>query len=150
MMTDMHVLQSDGMMLLDLPAPTAEASLARLDQFHFAEDVDPQANLAGSLTSLWLHGPRAAAVLETADRCPSGSAPGFRISIDPCSFQGTTGRRGPGIDQLGVPGYCVFVALCGAETRCARRSAAAGVVPCRRRPSTAARVEADIRYSART
>ena len=39
MLTDMHVLQSSGMILLDVPAGQASAVLARLDQFLFSEDV---------------------------------------------------------------------------------------------------------------
>src|SRR5215216_2733233 len=35
MITDMHVLQGDGLMLLDVPADLADAVLQRLDQFLF-------------------------------------------------------------------------------------------------------------------
>src|SRR6478609_6885499 len=60
MLTDMHVLESDGMML---PAAQAEATLARLEQFLFSEDVK-LGSLAGALTSVWVHGPEAASALE--------------------------------------------------------------------------------------
>src|SRR5215510_13091772 len=33
MLTDMHVLESGDMLLLDVPAETADATLARLEQF---------------------------------------------------------------------------------------------------------------------
>ena len=36
MLTDMHVLESGGMILLDVPADTAVATLERLDQFKYA------------------------------------------------------------------------------------------------------------------
>ena len=45
MLTDMHVLESGGMILLDVPAETAEATRERLDQFIFTEDV--QRRIAG-------------------------------------------------------------------------------------------------------
>src|SRR5215216_838966 len=39
MLTDMHVLESGGMVLLDIPAEAVDATLQRLDQFIFTEDV---------------------------------------------------------------------------------------------------------------
>ena len=93
MLTDMHVLESEGMMLLDLPASTAEATLARLDQFHFGEDVTLSA-LSGSLTSLWLHGPRAAAALETAVRGGRRARDLGAVSAPTPAVSGATGRRG--------------------------------------------------------
>jgi len=65
MLTDMHVLESGGMILLDVPAETLDGTIQRLDQFIFTEDVQV-ASLAESLTGIWLHGPRAASVLEPA------------------------------------------------------------------------------------
>ena len=59
MLTDMHVLESGGMILLDVPAETADATRERLDQFIFTEDVQVE-SLAGKLTSVWMHGPKAA------------------------------------------------------------------------------------------
>src|ERR1044072_7728811 len=57
MLTDMHVLQSDSMILLDVPAAQAEATLQRLDQFLFSDDVR-LGSMAATLTSVWLHGPQ--------------------------------------------------------------------------------------------
>src|SRR6185436_19347307 len=62
MLTDMHVLQSAGMILLDVPADQASAVLARLDQFLFSEDVRIEP-LVEAMTGVWLHGPRAASVI---------------------------------------------------------------------------------------
>src|SRR6185295_6194817 len=59
MLTDIHVLESGAMILLDVPAETVDATLARLDQFVFTEDVRLE-SLADTLTGLWVHGPRAA------------------------------------------------------------------------------------------
>src|SRR5687767_15336376 len=56
MLTDMHGFGSGSMMLLDVPAEVGLATLQRLDQFLFSEDVQ-LADLAGTLTSVWIHGP---------------------------------------------------------------------------------------------
>src|SRR5687767_8900579 len=55
MLTDMHILESGGMILLDVPAETVDATLERLEQFIFTEDVKV-GSLAESLTGVWLHG----------------------------------------------------------------------------------------------
>jgi len=52
MLTDLHVLQSDEMLLLDVPAQLIDAIVARLDQFIFTEDVQV-ASLAETLSGLW-------------------------------------------------------------------------------------------------
>jgi folate-binding protein YgfZ len=107
MLTDMHVLESGGMILLDLPAETASATVERLEQFIFTEDVTV-GSMADSLTSVWIHGPGAAATVERA----LGSATGlagwrdyqhtqFELDGQPISVAR--------IDQLGVPGFCVYV-----------------------------------------
>src|SRR5262245_13492094 len=63
MLTDMHVLQSEEMILLDLPAGTVDATLARLDQFIFTEDVRLE-SLSETLSFVWVHGPTAMAVIQ--------------------------------------------------------------------------------------
>ena len=137
MLTDMHVLESDGMMLLDLPAFTAGPTLARLDQFHFAEDVTLSA--LDSLSSLWLHGPRAAAALETALQA-TGLGTWAQYQHQPLHFQEqpvVVAR----IDQLGVPGYCAFVAV-AARDALWTTLAAAGVVAVQQEAIDAARIDA--------
>src|SRR5678815_1154018 len=62
MLTDMHVLESGGLILLDVPAETAGATRDRLEQFIFTENVQVEL-LAGKLTGVWIHGPKAAAVV---------------------------------------------------------------------------------------
>jgi folate-binding protein YgfZ len=107
MLTDMHVLESGTMMLLDLPQETASATLARLEQFLFSEDVQ-LASLAETLTGLWLHGPRAAAVLESV---LDGAADltGWRdYQHAPLTMAGAPVSVAR-IDQLGVPGFCLYV-----------------------------------------
>src|SRR5688500_18426021 len=107
MLTDMHVLQSAGMILLDVPAEQADSILARLDQFLFSEDVRIE-SLAEAMTGVWLHGPRAAAVVAQVVRGVDGLG-------DWSDYRHSTGTFEDGpvsvarIDQLGVPGYCVFL-----------------------------------------
>src|SRR6185295_13480483 len=57
MLTDMHVLQSSGMILLDVPQAEVAEVLARLDQFLFTEDVRIE-SLAEAMTGVWVHGPK--------------------------------------------------------------------------------------------
>ena len=106
MFTDMHVLQSDSLLLLDVPANLAEEVLQRLDQFLFTEDVQLQ-SLADSLTSVWLHGPRAAHVLEQSLGATSLDA-WAQYQHERRDFDGTAVVIAR-IDQLGVPGYCAYV-----------------------------------------
>ena len=114
MLTDMHVLESGGMILLDVPAETADATRERLDQFIFTEDVQVE-SLAGKLTSVWIHGPKAP---EVVGRVLSASAeaiadpPSLAAWRDyqhaPRQFRGQPVSVAR-IDQLGVPGFCVHL-----------------------------------------
>jgi folate-binding protein YgfZ len=98
MLTDMHVLESDSMILLDVPAETAEATRDRLEQFIFTENVQVEL-LAGHMTGVWVHGPKAAAVLEQVM-----GITGLAAWRDYQHAQSVAR-----IDQLGVPGYCVHL-----------------------------------------
>jgi tRNA-modifying protein YgfZ len=106
MLTDMHVLESGGMILLDVPASTADATLARLEQFIFTEDVQV-ASLAGALVGVWVHGARAASSLE---RVLGGEGlaewPPYRHARFAFGGSPVSVAR---IDQLGVPGFCIYV-----------------------------------------
>jgi tRNA-modifying protein YgfZ len=115
MLTDMHVLESGGMILLDVPAETADATRERLDQFIFTEDVQVE-SLAGKLTSVWMHGPKAAAVLErvlgpsertgpTSEKTPTTWRDYQHAQLE---FRGQPVSVAR-IDQLGVPGFCVYL-----------------------------------------
>ena len=112
MLTDMHVLESGGMILLDLPAETVDATLARLDQFVFSEDVRLE-SLAETLSAVWVHGPAAAGRIDRV--LHASSLPDVPPSIWR-QYQHATFRFGDEpvsvvrIDQLGVPGYCIYVA----------------------------------------
>ena len=139
MLIDLHVLESGDMILLDVPAGEVEQAAARLEQFHFTEDVQI-ASLAGSLRAVWLHGPRAPQVLEEL-------APGrgrfaawtdhqnARIEIAGASV--AIAR----IDQLGVPGYAIY-ADAQHEAALTNALAAAGAVPAMPATLEAARIEA--------
>lgn len=107
MLTDMHVLESDGMMLLDLPAAEAEATLARLDQYLFSEDVK-LGSLAGALTTVWVHGPGAAAALEKSLDGVSALGGWRQYHHEHVGFGGESLVL-VRIDQLGVPGYCAYL-----------------------------------------
>jgi folate-binding protein YgfZ len=107
MHTDMHVLESGGMILLDVPADTLDATIQRLEQFIFTEDVRV-GSLAESLSGVWLHGPRAASVLEQVIDGARGlnDWPEYRHSQFEFGDSPVSVVR---ISQLGVPGFCVYV-----------------------------------------
>jgi folate-binding protein YgfZ len=115
MLTDLHIFESGDMILLDVPAELGPATLQRLDQFLFSEDVQ-FADLSEALRSVWLHGPQAAAILE---RVIGGSeGPALR---DPASFESWPEYHNARaqfsgspvvvarVSQLGVPGFCVYI-----------------------------------------
>ena len=107
MHTDMHVLESGGMILLDVPAETIDATIQRLEQFIFTEDVRV-GSLAESLTGVWLHGPRAASVLEQVIDGARGLSEWAEYRHTQFEF-GETPVSVVRISQLGVPGFCVYV-----------------------------------------
>ena len=110
MLSDMHVLQSDSMILMDVPVDLAGPLLQRLDQFLFAENVQLQ-SLADSIASVWVHGPQAphvlAAVLEgVADLDGWPAYRHARVSPRSDPEVAVVLAR---IDQLGVPGFVLYV-----------------------------------------
>ena len=106
MLTDMHVLESGGMILLDLPAEQAAPTLARLEQFIFTEDVRV-GSMADVLTGVWVHGPLAAHVLErTLDGAPLDGWGNYRHTQLEFRGEPVSVAR---IDQLSVPGYGVYL-----------------------------------------
>jgi tRNA-modifying protein YgfZ len=107
MLTDMHVLQSDSMLLLDVPAAEERPTLARLEQFIFTEDVQV-APLSEHLAAVWLHGPQAAAVLERVLTGAHGLAGWSGYQHAQIAFAGDPVSVAR-IDQLGVPGFCLYV-----------------------------------------
>ena len=108
MLADMHVLQSAGMILLDVPAEQADSIVARLEQFLFSEDVRIE-SMAEAMTGVWLHGPRAAHVIDHVVRGVSGLEEWSNYRHTTATFEGDPVSVAR-IDQIGVPGYCVFLA----------------------------------------
>lgn len=107
MLTDLHVFESGDMMLLDVPGDELAATLQRLDQFLFSEDVQ-FADLSESLRAVWLHGPAAARIIEE-------TVSGVAALAGWPAYRNTRGQFGGApavvarVDQLGVPGFCVYV-----------------------------------------
>jgi folate-binding Fe-S cluster repair protein YgfZ len=152
MITDLHVLESGDMLLLDVPAADVEQTAERLEQFHFTEDV-LIANLAGSLRSVWLHGPAASHILTKLARA-EGTADTAEFAAW-TSYQNARAEIGGApvviarIDQLAVPGYVIYVGV-HQEAALTESLAAAGAVPATSPTLEAARIEADIPSSAST
>ncbi|MBM3777616.1 MAG: aminomethyl transferase family protein [Acidimicrobiia bacterium] len=107
MTTDLHVLESGDMVLLDVPAFTAASVLQRLDQFLFSEQV-ALADLSEPLRRLELHGPKAAAAIEAALGSSVGLAdwPRYRNARAPYAAGAVVAVR---LDLLGVPGFVLYV-----------------------------------------
>jgi tRNA-modifying protein YgfZ len=108
MLTDMHVFESGDMILLDVPAGATASTLQRLDQFLFSEDVQ-LADMAGSLRGVWIHGPAAPAIVEKVVGGIEGVAGWSAYQNVRGEFNNTPAVVAR-IDQLGVPGICVYVA----------------------------------------
>jgi len=107
MLTDLDVLESGDLILLDLPFETRGATLERLEQFLFSEDVQI-ASLATDLTGVVLHGPLAAAMLEGVVQGVAGLGawPNYRLEKGAFGEVPVVVVRN---DQLIVPGYCAYV-----------------------------------------
>lgn len=107
MLTDLHVFEAGDMILLDVPAAELAATLQRLDQFLFSEDVQ-LADLAGTLASVWIHGPKAATLLEQVLTGVQGLESWPEYHNARATFEGAPAVVGR-VSQLGVPGFVVYV-----------------------------------------
>jgi tRNA-modifying protein YgfZ len=139
MLTDLHVLQSAGMILLDVPAEQASATLGRLDQFLFSEDVRIEA-LTEAMIGVWLHGPGAASVIEQIVGGIAGASEWTSYQHATATFDGDPVSVAR-IDQLGVPGYCVFLGR-ATEQRFVDAAVAAGAGVVEQAALDAARIRA--------
>jgi tRNA-modifying protein YgfZ len=139
MLTDLHVFESGDMMLLDVPADQLTSTLQRLDQFLFSEDVQ-LADLAGSLRGVWLHGPGAAASIEGVIAGVTGVAGWPDYGNARGEFNGTPAVVAR-VNQLGVPGFCLYVAA-EQEPALLERLREAGAVQAEASALEAARIEA--------
>jgi len=107
MLTDLHVLESGSMILRDVPAAQPEATLARLDQFLFSEDVQGSV-LRASLCAVWVHGAIAPMLLaDLLGIADLAAWPQYRNERASCGSIPAVVAR---IDQLGVPGFVLWVA----------------------------------------
>lgn len=107
MLTDLHVFESGEMMLLDVPSDLVQATLQRLDQFLFAEDVQ-LADLSGTLRAVWVHGPAAASILEQILVGATGLDSWLEYRNARVGFGGSPAVVAR-VSQLGVPGFGVYV-----------------------------------------
>jgi folate-binding protein YgfZ len=106
MLTDLHVLESGDMILADVPSEEQAATLARLEQFLFSEDVQ-FIDLGESLDLVWVHGPAAPSRIEEVAGPLSGLsrwAPYQNARAEIAGASVVVAR----IDQLGVPGFCLY------------------------------------------
>jgi tRNA-modifying protein YgfZ len=113
MLTDMEVLESGDMILLDLPAAETEPTLQRLDQFLFSEDVQ-LADLRPSLDRVGIHGPGAAALLQHVVTGLGEVGEWASHRNGRATFNGVPVVVAR-IDQLGVPGFVMYIARPEAE-----------------------------------
>ena len=138
MLTDLHVFDLDDMVLLDAPVQLSEATLQRLDRSLFSEDVQ-LSDLSHALTPVWVHGPAAA---ETVRKVLSASAPESWLDYQNERFEfGGKAVVLVRVDQLGVPGFGIYVDLAH-EPDLRRALEAAGAPQVDRAIIESARVEA--------
>ena len=107
MLTDIHVFESGEMILLDVPADVLPATLQRLDQFLFSEDVQ-LVDLSETLRAVWVHGPAAASMLEEALTGAAGVASWPEYHNTRAEF-GDSPVVVARVSQLGVPGFVVYI-----------------------------------------
>ena len=107
MLTDMHVFESGDMMLLDLPEAQVGPTLERLDQFLFGEDVQV-VELTHSLSPVWVHGPRAPALVGTVVSGLSDLSKWEEYANARAQFDGSPVVVAR-VSQIGVTGLVVYV-----------------------------------------
>jgi tRNA-modifying protein YgfZ len=139
MHTDLHVLESGDMILLDVPGAEADAAFERLDQYLFSEDVRVEL-LDGQLAATWIHGPSAAAVLGTTVSGAAGVDGWPSYHVGRAEWEGSP-LIVVRIDQLGVPGYCIY-AQPQATPPLAEALQRAGAAPVSQEAIHACRIEA--------
>ena len=107
MLTDLHIFESGDMMLLDVPADVLPATLQRLDQFLFSEDVQ-LSDLSETLDAVWIHGPAASSMLEQVLTGAAGLALRSEYHNTRAEFDGSPVVAAR-VSQLGVPGFVVYI-----------------------------------------
>lgn len=139
LITDMHVLESGDMILLDLPAALVDGILQKLDQFLFSEDVR-LSDVRGAVRAVWVHGPASASLLQELVAGIEGLSGWGQYRNARGSFDSAPAVIAR-IDELGVPGYCVYLDPAKAEAF-VDALAQRGVMPSSPGALQAARIEA--------
>jgi tRNA-modifying protein YgfZ len=107
MLTDLHVFDLNDMILLDVPAQLSAATFQRLDRSLFSEDVQ-LADLSHTLTPVWVHGPDAAKAVQKVLALPT--TPDSWLEYQNERFESGGGALVlVRVDQLGVPGFGIFI-----------------------------------------
>ena len=133
MLSDLHVLESGDMMLLDVPATQVIEIADRLEEFHFSEDV--QIAVLDTLRSVWVHGPAAARLLGHEEYGSWTQYHNARVQF--AGVPVVIAR----VDQLGVPGFVIF-ADAQQQDEVTRAIAAEGALHATPATLEAARIEA--------
>ena len=120
-------------MLLDVPAPDVIQIADRLEQFHFAEDV--QIAALDTLRSVWVHGPSAPRML--GHEAYTGWAQYQNARVEFAGVSVVLAR----IDQLGVPGFVIY-ADAQQQDEVTRAIVEKGALPATPATLEAARIEA--------
>ena len=139
MLTDLHLFESATMLLIDVPAALVAATCERLEQFVFSEDVQI-GSLGNSLTSVSVHGPRAAAVIDRTLGATAGLDTWAAYRHAHATFDGKPAVVAR-LDQLGVPGYHVYLSP-GDEAALLAALESTGAAVVGAEAVTAARIEA--------
>jgi folate-binding protein YgfZ len=115
MLTDLYVFELGDTILLDVPAAELSATLQRLDQFIFSEDVQ-LVDFSGTLDSVSIHGPEAAALLDQTLTGVQGLGGWPEYHNSRAGLSSKNDSRPHFVarnSQLGVPGFVVYVEPAG-------------------------------------
>ena len=115
MLTDLYVFESGDSILLDVPAAELPATLQRLDQFIFSEDVQ-LVDFSSTLDSVSIHGPEVAALLDQTLTGVQGLAGWPEYHNARAGLSSKNDSRPHFVarnSQLGVPGFVVYVEPAG-------------------------------------
>lgn len=140
LLTDLHVFEFGDMILLDVPAAQAEPTLERLDKFIFSEDVQ-LTNLSSQLVSTWIHGPAAAAAVQSVLAGVGNPESWDEYQNTRATFEGEPVVAGR-VSQLGVPGFVLYLEP-GRVDALTRALKARGAVVASAAALEAARIEAE-------
>ena len=107
MMTDMHVIEGGGMLLLDVPAHVATSVKQRLEDLIFTEDVQI-GDLTADLSRVCIHGPEAAKLVEKTIPNVTGLDSWTQYCNTRRSFEDASVVV-VRVDELGVPGFVIYL-----------------------------------------